>query len=126
MTDVKTTTPKQQVNQPHSGQDPIAKATEKAKEVAGHGRKGGGASMMGAAAGAVAGAALGGIAGAALTDEKTRKTVTEQLGKMAKTAGDTIKKLDENQDTLKKNLSDTAKTLKDTSEPMQKTGVKKS
>lgn len=37
----------------------------------------GGSAMMGTAAGVVVGAAVGGLAGAALTDEKTRKKLSE-------------------------------------------------
>lgn len=54
------------------------------------GRKGG--AVLGAAAGAV----IGGLAGAALSDEKTMKIVSDRLSTMlARTAGDTIKKLQE-------------------------------
>jgi gas vesicle protein len=113
--------------------EPLKKAGEKVKTAAEEtGKKGGANTMMGAAAGAVAGATIGGLAGAALADEKTRKTVTDQITNIAKTAGETMRRLDENQDKLKKNLSDTSGTLKDTAdslkdatEPMQKSGTKK-
>lgn len=113
--------------------EPMKKHSLKAKKAAQKGHKGGANVMMGAAAGAVAGATIGGLAGAALADEKTRKAVSESISTMAKTAGETVKRLDENQDKLKKNLSDSANTLKETAgtvkestEPMQQTGTKKS
>lgn len=121
MTDVK-----QPNKQGAHAQEPIKKAGEVAKDVAEKGRKGGATAVMGAAAGAIAGATIGGLAGAALSDEKTRKTVSQQLGSVAKTATETIKRLDENSDKIKANLKDTASTLKDSAEPMHKTATKRS
>jgi outer membrane lipoprotein SlyB len=118
LTDVK---PKQQ----NITQDPVKKAKETVNEVSKKGMKGGTGAMMGAAAGAVAGATLGGIAGAALTDENTRKTVSEKLSQLAKTAGETVKKLDANSDKLKKNMSETSEILSDSAEPLSQVGKKK-
>lgn len=121
MTDVKK-------QQPHTQQppEPMQKAGKKIKEATQKGGKGGASAMMGAAAGAVAGATLGGIAGAALSDEKTRKTVAESISNIAKTANETAKRLDANQDKVANTIKDKAGTIKETAESMQKSDTKKS
>lgn len=128
MTDVK----KPQTQHTPQPPEPMKKAGERVKDAVHKGKKGGANTMMGAAVGAAAGATIGGIAGAALADEKTRKTVTESISNIAKTAGETMKKLDENKGQLNQQLKDTAstvkktaETVKDTTQPMHKPDTRK-